>query len=116
VPRPALTPADALTYLSALSADLRAAVLLDSDGSVAACSDEPRAERLRELVLELLRHADSHAEEPPAQVEVSASAGAVFATRERGWTLAVVTGRLTLPSLMFYDMHNVLEALEVRAA
>jgi hypothetical protein len=45
------------------------------------------------------------------QVEVANAEGAVFAVRERGWTIAAVTGRPALPSLMFYDLRRVLSDL-----
>jgi hypothetical protein len=108
----ALTPKNALLQLGELSAEVRASILLDPSGAVAACSDEPLGERLREPVLALLERADAAAGEPPSQVEVSMPGGAVYAAREDGWTLAVVASRRALPSLMFYDMRSVLRGLE----
>ncbi len=113
---PALTPERALSQLGELSAEIRASILLDSSGAVAACSDDSLGARLRKPVLELLERADEAAEEPPSQVEVSMAGGAVFAAREEGWTLAVVASRRTLSSLMFYDMRSVLRGLEGSAA
>jgi hypothetical protein len=49
--------------------------------------------------------------EPWAQVEVLTPAGAVFAVRERGWTLAAACERDVLPSLMFFDLRSVLDGL-----
>jgi hypothetical protein len=40
----------------------------------------------------------------------------VFAVREHGWTIAAVTGRFALPSLIFYDLRSVLGDLERKAA
>jgi hypothetical protein len=104
---PALTPSLALDYLDELSTDIRAAAILDGDGELAAHSgDSPeRAERMRKLVLELMEQAGG------PQVEVSTPNGAVFALRENGWTIAVVTGRYALSSLMFYDLGRVTEDL-----
>jgi hypothetical protein len=113
VAAPALTPELALQYLDELSTDIRAGVLLSSDGSLAA-SNPPGADgqRMRELTLELFEHADAADGEPVAQVEASTGDGGVYAARVGGWTIAVVTGRFALPSLMFYDLRTVLGALE----
>ena len=112
---PALTPALALDYLAELSTDIRAGVLLDSSGELAASweGDDARGERVRELLTELLEraHAAAGNGEPPAQIEVSTAAGGVFCVREGGWTIGVVTGRYALSSLMFYDLRKVLEDL-----
>ena len=108
---PALTPALALDYLAELSTDIRAGVLLDSTGELSAAwgGDDERGERVRELVTELLERVDAAADGEPLQVEAWAGAGCVFCVRGRGWTIAVVTGRYALSSLMFYDLRKVLE-------
>ncbi|HEX8646858.1 MAG TPA: hypothetical protein VF715_08135 [Thermoleophilaceae bacterium] len=117
---PALTPELALDYLAELSTDIRAGVLLDGDGSLAASwgGDDSRGERVRELVVELMERADAAAGERdrPSQVEVSTGAGGVFCVREGSWTIAVVTGRYALASLMFLDLRKLLEDLERSAA
>jgi predicted regulator of Ras-like GTPase activity (Roadblock/LC7/MglB family) len=110
----ALTPALALDYLDELSTDIEAAVVLDSDGRVAAATgdDDERKERMRELVVALL---DRAAEVAPAsgvdQLEVTTAEGSVFAVRGRAWTVGVVAGRRPLSSLMFYDLRNVVSDL-----
>lgn len=120
MPDPALTPALALDYLDELSTDIRGAVLLDAGGAVAAGwrGDAERAERLREPVTELLRRADAAAGHagPATQVEVTSGRGAVFCVRDERWTLAAVTGRFALPSLVFYDLRHVLRDLEPEGA
>jgi hypothetical protein len=118
MPDPTLTPELALRYLDELSTDIRAAVLLDRGGSLAAASEGAAAAKLRELALELLARADAAApfDGPVAQVEASTPGGSVFAVRGDGWTIAVVTGRFALPSLMFYDLRSVLSDLGARAA
>ena len=112
---PALTPALALDYLAELSTDIRAGVLLDPDGALAASweGDEERGERVRERVVDLLARADAAAggAAKPVQVEVGVGGGSVFCVRGGGWTIAVVTGRYALSSLMFYDLRKVLEDL-----
>jgi hypothetical protein len=115
VAEPALTPPLALDYLDELSIDIRAATILDSSNElVAHTGDSPeRAERMRKLVLELLDHARAAIPgmDDVPEVEVSTPNGAVFAVRENGWTIAVVTGRYVLSSLMLYDLRRVGEDL-----
>ena len=115
MPEPALTPALALDYLDELSTDIRGAVLLDQKEAIVAAwrGDTERAERLREPLAELLRRADAAAGAggPATQVEVTTGHGAVFCVRDERWTLAAVTGRFALPSLVFYDLRHVLDDL-----
>jgi hypothetical protein len=109
-----LTPALALEYLAELSTDIRAGVLLDSAGGLAASweGDDERGERVRELVVELLERVDAaDGGEPPEQVEVSTGSAGVFCARSADHTIAVVTGRYALASLMLYDLRKVLEDL-----
>jgi hypothetical protein len=114
VPDAAQTPELALRYLDELSTDIRASLILDAGGQVAAAHDleEGPAEGAGRLVLELFDQAGQGAH----QVEVATAEGAVFAVREHGWTIAAVTGRFALPSLIFYDLRSVLGDLERKAA
>jgi predicted regulator of Ras-like GTPase activity (Roadblock/LC7/MglB family) len=126
VPDSTLTPELALRYLDELSTDIRAAVLLDSDGRLAAAhaaeSDPPPGDKLAEQAMRLFNHAEEAAgtlhafEGPVTQVEATTADGAVFAVRAEGWTIAVVAGRFALPSLMFYDLRAVLSDLGKKAA
>jgi predicted regulator of Ras-like GTPase activity (Roadblock/LC7/MglB family) len=109
----ALTPELALDYLGELTTDIRAAVIVDRAGKVAAASGDPeRGERMGSLAGELL---DAAAAATPDdgidQVEVVSSDGSVFAVRGDSWTVAVVAGSLPLSSLMFYDLRSVLRDL-----
>jgi hypothetical protein len=115
---PAQTPELALRYLDELSTDIRAAVILDASGEIAACSetDAERARRMAELVRELFERAGAASPDGVSQVEVATPDGEVFAVRHAGWTIAAVTGRFALPSLMFYDLRTVLADLEREAA
>jgi predicted regulator of Ras-like GTPase activity (Roadblock/LC7/MglB family) len=125
VPDSTLTPELALRYLDELSTDIRAAVLLDSQGRLAAAhpgdGDQP-ADKLAEQALRLFERAEEAAaalhafQGPVTQVEATTADGAVFAVRAEGWTIAVVTGRFALPSLMFYDLRAVLSDLGEKAA
>ena len=125
VPDSTLTPELALRYLDELSTDIRAAVLLDSDGRLAAAhaaDGEAPADKLAEQAGRLFERAEEAAnslhgfEGPVTQVEATTADGAVFAVRAEGWTIAVVAGRFALPSLMFYDLRAVLSDLGEKAA
>lgn len=112
VAAPALTPDLVLPYLTELSTDIRAGVLLGTDGSLASeAQPVEHGERLRELTLDLFARADTADDQPVGQVEVSTGDATVYAVREDGWTIAVVTGRFALPSLMFFDLRTALGAL-----
>ena len=118
---PALTPELALEYLGELSIDIRAGVLLDSAGELAASweNDAERGARVRELVLELLERADAAPGgdgAPASQVEAVLPGGAVFCLRDGDWTVAVVSGRFALSSLMFFDLRRLLDDLRASAA
>jgi predicted regulator of Ras-like GTPase activity (Roadblock/LC7/MglB family) len=125
VPDPTLTPELALRYLDELSTDIRAAVLLDGAGRVAAVHPEGEAappDKLGELAAGLFEQAEMAAQGAHGfdgsvtQLEASGGEEIVFAVRAQGWTLAVVAGRYALPSLMFYDLNAVLSDLGKRAA
>jgi len=104
-----LTPELALDYLGELSTDIEAAVVLDRSKAVAAATDHDpqRAARLGEHVAALLERAGS-AGDGAGQVEISTADGSVYAVRAEHWSLAVVTRRRALPSLMFYDLRSVI--------
>ena len=113
-----LTPERAAERLSELSTDVRAAVLLDAAGSLAGASEDAQddARALGELARQLFEEVDRATRdwdtEPPEQVEVQVPGGAVFASRTPRWTLAAVTKRSALSSLMLYDLKALLGELE----
>jgi hypothetical protein len=113
-----LTPEHAAERLRELSADVRAAVLLDAAGSLAGASDDDsgRGPAFGELARRLFEEVDRATRdwdtEPPEQVEVQVPGGAVFASRTPRWTLAAVAKRGALSSLMLYDLRAVLGELE----
>ena len=113
-----LTPERAAERLRGLSADVRAALLLDAAGSLAGASDDDHdhAAELGELARTLFEEVDRATRdwdtEPPEQVEVQIPGGAVFASRTPRWTLAAVAKRGALPSLLLYDLRAVLRELE----
>lgn len=109
-----LIPDRAAERLCELSADVRAAVLLDAAGSLASSSedDRERARELGELARRLFEEVDRATRdwdtEPPEQVEVQVPGGAVFASRTPRWTMAAVAKRGALSSLMLYDLRALL--------
>jgi predicted regulator of Ras-like GTPase activity (Roadblock/LC7/MglB family) len=113
-----LTPERTAQRLCDLSADARAAVLLDAAGSAESVHGVPaaRGEELGELARELFEAVDrAHrdiAGGPPEQVEVQVDRGTVYASRTPKWTLAVVARRAALSSLMLMDLRAVLGELE----
>jgi hypothetical protein len=98
----ALTPATALRYLRELSADIRAAVLLDGDGGYAAGDERLSA---------AARAALSAAPPGPAQLHGTTAAGGVFAARDERHQVVAVTGPRALPRLTAHDLRTVLRAL-----
>ena len=113
-----LSPEAAAGRLCELSADARAAVLLDAAGSLVGSSesDPVRARELGDLARELVETVDRATRDwesdPPEQMEAQVPGGAVFASRTPRWTLAVVARRTALSSLMLCDMRAVLGELE----
>src|SRR5918999_5718704 len=105
-----LTPERAAARLRELSADVRAAVLLDAAGSLAGSTEDDRdqARELGELARRLFEEVDRATRdwdaEPPEQVEVQIPGGAVFASRTPHWTLVAVAPRAGPSSLMLYDL------------
>src|SRR4051812_12563633 len=98
----ALTPAAALLYLRELSADVRAAVLLDGDGAYAA-GDERLAPPARSAFASVPPR--------PGQLHGATAAGGAFAARDERHQLVAVTGPLALPRLTAHDLAGVLRAL-----
>jgi hypothetical protein len=103
---PALTPALALDYLHELSADIESGVVLGSDGTLLAGSEE-LAEPARELI---------DAAGDATDVHVTTADGAVFAARDAQHAIVVACGRFALPSLARYDLRVVLADLAGRRA
>ena len=107
-----LAPAELPSRLVELSADTRAAVLLDGSGEVAAASGTAGDAELGDRARELLRAVDRAASEPPSELEAQVLGGSVFAVRRPHWTLVAVARRSALSSLMLYDMRALLDSLE----
>lgn len=119
----ALTPALALDYLSELSADIRAAIVLDAGGL-------PLALRRSDPAREVARDAAVSGRDVavPARDSALANAardllagdpvvcalterGGAFGARDDRHAVVVVTGPLALPKLAIHDIRSVLLAL-----
>src|SRR5438034_5683849 len=98
----ALTPDLALDYLRELSADIRAAVLLDATGERLA-GPEHLAAPARALL--------DAAPPGPAELQARTPKGAVFAARDDRHQLVVATGPFALPRLTRHDLRTALRAL-----
>jgi hypothetical protein len=98
----ALTPALALDYLRALSADILAGVVLSAAGDRLAGPDE-----LADPARALLEGAPDAAE-----VHVTTREGSVFAARDERHAIVLACGRFALPALARYDLNVVLDRLE----
>jgi hypothetical protein len=102
---PALTPALALDYVRELSADVRAVLLLGTDGELVAGPEPLRADAVA-----LLAAAGSAAE-----LEAVTSDAVVCAVRSGGRSMVAVCGRFAIPAVVRIDLRAALAAVEARA-
>jgi predicted regulator of Ras-like GTPase activity (Roadblock/LC7/MglB family) len=113
-----LTPERTAQRLCELSADARAAVLLDAAGALASSHGvaEDRSDEFAQLARDLFDAVDRAHRDipggPPEQVEAQVDRGTVYASRTPRWTLAVVARRNALSSLMLMDLRAVLGELQ----
>jgi predicted regulator of Ras-like GTPase activity (Roadblock/LC7/MglB family) len=113
-----LTPEGTARRLCELSADARAAVLLDAAGAPAGHHgvSRDRSGDLAQLARTMFEAVDrAHRDMPggpPEQVEIQVDDGTVFGSRTPRWMLAVVARRAALSSLMLTDLRAVLAELE----
>ena len=101
--------AQALADLVEISAQIEAAVLASTDGTVLASTlaDEERAKAVARDALELVQGAASAAGEP-AQLEASVPEGSVFVVRDEERLVTAVTGRDPTVGLVLYDLKTCL--------
>jgi predicted regulator of Ras-like GTPase activity (Roadblock/LC7/MglB family) len=107
--------AQALADLTEISSQIRAAILIDADGQVAASSgrDPDRAEQMARGARELLAAADetmggAEARERLVQLQAATPDGCVFVVRDEGRVVAAVTVPDPTVGLVFYDLKTCL--------
>ena len=98
----ALTPALALAYLRELSADVRAASVLDADGNALAASARSTGD-FAAAARELLAGAPL--------VRALTVRGGAFGARSDRHAVVVAAGPLAFPGLTLHDLRSVLAAL-----
>jgi predicted regulator of Ras-like GTPase activity (Roadblock/LC7/MglB family) len=107
--------AQALSELTALSAQITAAIVLDEEGSPAASSlDDARSREVAQTVKELVAAAARGADRDGgtlAQLEVSTPTGSVFVVRDGKRTIAATTRPEPAAGLVFYDLKTCLRGI-----
>jgi predicted regulator of Ras-like GTPase activity (Roadblock/LC7/MglB family) len=106
----------ALTDLTEISSQIRAAVLVGEDGSVAASTlGDDRAGRVAEAAQGLLAAAErvrpQLGDGALTQLEVATLEGSVFVVRDGGWTIAATTSPEPTVGLVFYDLKSCLRSV-----
>jgi predicted regulator of Ras-like GTPase activity (Roadblock/LC7/MglB family) len=107
--------AQALADLTEISSQIQAAVLLDSDGAVAASTldEDDRAEAFARAARELVAAAEqvrSLGGESLTQLEVATGEGSVFVVRDGARTIAATTSPEPTVGLVFYDLKSCLRS------
>jgi predicted regulator of Ras-like GTPase activity (Roadblock/LC7/MglB family) len=107
--------AQALSELTALSAQITAAIVLDESGAPAASTlDQDRTRDLAQSVQELVDAAGRAAGRDGgrlAQLEVAMPAGSVFVVRDGRRTIAATTRPEPAAGLVFYDLKTSLRGI-----
>jgi predicted regulator of Ras-like GTPase activity (Roadblock/LC7/MglB family) len=105
--------AQALSELTALSAQITSAIVVDGDGApVVSTLDESRAKELAQRVQELGAAAARIADgQPVAQLEVSTAGGCVFVVRDGDLSIAATTRPEPAAGLVFYDLKTCLRSI-----
>jgi len=109
----------ALSDLTEISSQIRAAVVFDDKGKVAGSTldDSARAEELARNAAELLAVADGVKSGDGAeltQLEAATEEGSVFVVREGPTRIAATTGVDPTVGLVFYDLKSALRNLETK--
>jgi predicted regulator of Ras-like GTPase activity (Roadblock/LC7/MglB family) len=106
----------ALRYLLELSADIRAALLMDRDGALLAAVGSLPSGGLPERARRVVAEVESLAPGETVEVDVFATRGALFVLAEDSRVMVCTTNRTVNPGLIFYDMHAVLRDIDRAAA
>ena len=113
--------AQALADLTEISAQIEAAVLAGTDGSVVASTfrQEGRGEELARAAVELLAAAGegrgSSGAPDLVQIQAATPRGSLFVVRDGDHVVAAVTGLKPTVGLVFYDLKTCLRMLEREA-
>ena len=101
--------ADALAHLTEISTQIKAAVVLDREGTVQASTvDDERAGRIASSALELFRQADAQRDQQLVQLDAALSGGSVFVVRDEERLIAATTTPGPTAGLVFYDLKSAL--------
>src|SRR4051794_13642688 len=104
--------AQALTDLTEISSQIRAAVVLDAEGaSLGSTLDGGRADDFAQATRELLAAVSRAAGREPVQAEVSTAEGSVFLVKDGERAIGATTGPEPTVGLVFYDLKSCLRAL-----
>jgi predicted regulator of Ras-like GTPase activity (Roadblock/LC7/MglB family) len=105
--------ASALADLTELSTDVRAAVVLDATGAVAASAGHPEPERLAAAGAELWQSAGAvQGERAVAQLEVALPDASVFVVRSGAHRIVATTGPKPSSALVLHDLRACLGSLD----
>jgi len=101
----------ALTDLTEISSQIRAAVVFDDKGKVTG-STLPEGEAFARAAADLLAAADELRPGDAAltQLEISTAAGSVFVVRQEKVTIAATTAANPTVGLVFYDLKSALRS------
>jgi predicted regulator of Ras-like GTPase activity (Roadblock/LC7/MglB family) len=105
--------AEALSDLTEISSQIRAAAIVDADGTMlgATGGGDALADVGRKLVDEAQRVRGGAA---PTQLEVATHAGSVFVLRDGERTIVATTGPEPTVGLVFYDLKSCLKAIDAK--
>jgi predicted regulator of Ras-like GTPase activity (Roadblock/LC7/MglB family) len=117
--QPMMDAQQALADLTEISSQIRAAVVFDDGGKVAASTlgDSPRADELARAAGGLLAAADEikTGESALTQLEVATGEGSVFVVRAGEMVIAATTGSNPTAGLVFYDLKSALRTVKPAA-
>jgi predicted regulator of Ras-like GTPase activity (Roadblock/LC7/MglB family) len=116
---PTMDAQQALSDLTEISSQIRAAVVFDDKGKIAGSTlaDTGRAEQLAKAAAELLAAAEEvkTGDSPLTQLEVATGEGSVFIVREGKTRIAATTGPNPTVGLVFYDLKSTLRSVKPTA-
>ena len=110
-----MDPKQALADLTEISSQIKAAVLVDRDGSVLAStfSDDEGGRRMAEAAQELLAAAEQTggSAQPLSQLQAATLEESVFVVRDGEGIAAATTGAEPTVGLVFYDLKSCLRSV-----